>query len=87
MARLRLVAEKNESGRKKEGRFACPTQVARGYQVRLEFSDAGTEGPWQLYWLFEGSDVERVAFDSFDSSVMRMYRILPPEPLDYTYPW
>jgi hypothetical protein len=63
------------------------TQVARGYQVRLESSDTGAEGPWQLYWLFEGSDVERVAFDSFDSSVMRMYRILPPEPLDYTYPW
>ena len=63
------------------------TWVARGYQVRLESSDTGAEGPWQLYWLFEGSDVERVAFDSFESSVMRMYRILPPEPLDYTYPW
>jgi hypothetical protein len=63
------------------------TRVARGYQVRLESSDTGAEGPWQLYWLFEGSDVERVAFDSFESSVMRMYRILPPEPLDYTYPW
>jgi hypothetical protein len=63
------------------------TRVARGYQVRLESSDTGAEGPWQLYWLFEGSDVEGVAFDSFDASVMRMYRILPPEPLDYTYPW
>lgn len=63
------------------------TRVARGYQVRLESSDTGAAGPWQLYWLFEGADVERVAFDSFDSSVMRMYRILPPEPLDYTFPW
>jgi hypothetical protein len=63
------------------------TQVARGYQVRLESSDTGVAGPWRLYWLFEGSDVEGVAFDSFDSSVMRMYRILPPEPLDYTFPW
>ena len=24
---------------------------------------------------------------SFDASVMRMYRILPPEPLDMTFPW
>jgi hypothetical protein len=63
------------------------TRVARGYQVRLESSDTGVAGPWRLYWLFEGSDVERVAFDSFDSSVMRMYRILPPEPLDLTFPW
>lgn len=63
------------------------TQVARGYQVRLEYSDTGAAGPWQLYWLFEGADVERIAFDSFDASVMRMYRILPPEPLDYTFPW
>ena len=63
------------------------TRVSRGYQVRLEYSDTGVAGPWQLYWLFEGSDVERVAFDSFDTSVMRMYRILPPEPLDFTFPW
>jgi hypothetical protein len=63
------------------------TRVSRGYQVRLEYSDTGVAGPWQLYWVFEGSDVERVAFASFDSSVMRMYRVLPPEPLDFTFPW
>lgn len=66
---------------------ALTTTVPRGYQVRLEYSDAGAAGPWQPYWTFEGSDVERTAFDSFDASVMRMYRILPPEPLDFTYPW
>ena len=63
------------------------TRVARGYQVRLESSDAGAAGPWRTYWIFEGADTERYAFDSFDASVMRMYRILPPEPLDYTFPW
>ena len=63
------------------------TRVARGYQVLLECSDTGAAGPWRPYWRFEGADVERVTFDSFDASVMRMYRILPPEPLDYTYPW
>jgi Calx-beta domain len=63
------------------------TRVARGYQVRLESSDTGVAGPWRTYWIFEGADTERYAFDSFDASVMRMYRILPPEPLDYTFPW
>ena len=63
------------------------TPVARGYQVRLESSDTGAAGPWRPYWIFEGADTERYAFDSFDASVMRMYRILPPEPLDYTFPW
>jgi hypothetical protein len=63
------------------------TRVARGYQVRLESSDTGAAGPWRPYWIFEGADTERYAFDSFDSSVMRMYRILPPEPLDLTFPW
>lgn len=63
------------------------TQVARGYQVLLECSDTGAAGPWRPYWRFEGADVERVTFDSFDASVMRMYRIRPPEPLDLTFPW
>ena len=63
------------------------TRVARGYQVLLECSDTGAAGPWRPYWRFEGSDVERVTFDSFDASVMRMYRIRPPEPLDMTFPW
>ena len=63
------------------------TRVARGYQVLLECSDTGAAGPWRPYWRFEGADVERVTFDSFDASVMRMYRILPPEPLDMTFPW
>jgi len=63
------------------------TRVTRGYQVRVESSDTGALGPWRPYWIFEGADTERYAFDSFDASVMRMYRILPPEPLDYTFPW
>jgi hypothetical protein len=63
------------------------TRVARGYQVLLECSDTGAAGPWRPYWRFEGADVARVTFDSFDASVMRMYRILPPEPLDMTFPW
>jgi len=66
---------------------ALTTTVPRGYQVRLEYSDAGAAGPWKPFGTFEGSDVERTAFDSIDASVMRMYRILPPEPLDFTYPW
>ena len=63
------------------------TRVTRGYQVRLESSDTGVAGPWRPHWIFEGADTERYAFDSFDASVMRMYRMLPPEPLDYTFPW
>jgi hypothetical protein len=55
--------------------------------VLLESSDTGAAGPWRPYWLFEGADTERYAFDSFDASVMRMYRILPPKPLDMTFPW
>ncbi len=61
--------------------------VERGYQVRVEYSDDGVTGPWQLYWILEGADTERSAFDSFDASAMRMYRSLPPEPLDFTFPW
>ena len=63
------------------------TMVPRGYQVRLEYSDAGVGGPWQLYWILEGADVERIVFNRFDASVMRMFRILPPEPLNMTLPW
>jgi hypothetical protein len=63
------------------------TMVPRGYQVRLEFSDQSLAGPWQLYWIFQGADVERTAFNRFDASLMRMFRILPPEPLDITLPW
>lgn len=62
-------------------------RVPRGYQVRLEYSDAGVGGPWQLYWVMEGADVERTVFNRFDASVMRMFRILPPEPLSMTLPW
>jgi len=63
------------------------TEVPRGYQVRLEYSDNGLEGPWNLYWIFEGADTERVAFNRFDSATMRMFRIQPPEPLQWTFPW
>lgn len=61
--------------------------VPRGYQVRVEHSDNGTEGPWQVTWILEGADTERVAFNSFSTSAMRIFRALPPEPLSYTYPW
>lgn len=61
--------------------------VPRGYQVRLEHSDDGPAGPWQVTWILEGSDTERFAFNSFSASAMRMFRALPPEPLSYTYPW
>jgi hypothetical protein len=63
------------------------TTVPRGYQARLEYSDNGIAGPWQLYWIFEGADTERMTFNSYDASAMRMFRILPPEPLDFTFPW
>jgi hypothetical protein len=62
-------------------------EVPRGYQVRVEHSDNGTEGPWQMTWILEGADTERTAFNSFAASAMRMFRALPPEPLSYTYPW
>jgi hypothetical protein len=81
-----LVISEYDNGGGQRG-VMLKTQVARGYQVRLESSDAGAAGPWRPYWIFEGADTERYAFDSFDASVMRMYRILPPEPLDYTFPW
>jgi hypothetical protein len=81
-----LVISEYDNGGGQRG-VMLKTQVARGYQVRLESSDAGAAGPWRTYWIFEGADTERYAFDSFDASVMRMYRILPPEPLDYTFPW
>ena len=63
------------------------TRVPRGYQVRLEYSDSGMEGPWQPYWTFEGADTERITFNSFKASLQRMFRILPPEPLELTFPW
>lgn len=66
---------------------ALSTMVPRGYQVRLEYSDTGATGPWNLYWIFEGADVERMTFNSFDSSLNRLFRIQPPEPLDRTFPW
>jgi hypothetical protein len=75
-----------ESGEGRRG-VMLSTMVPRGYQVRLEYSKNGASGPWQTYWILEGSDSERTTFDSFESSVMRMYRILPPEPLDFTFPW
>jgi hypothetical protein len=63
------------------------TTVPRGYKVRLEYSENGVEGPWQVAWVIEGADTERFVFDSYETSAMRMYRLLPPEPLDLTFPW
>jgi Calx-beta domain len=83
-AELSIRGNTNDTG---ERGVQLSTQVPRGYQVRLEYSDNGAAGPWQLYWILEGADTERYAFNNFDASVMRMFRILPPEPLDYTFPW
>ena len=66
---------------------AISTLVPRGYQVRLEYSDTGVEGPWKVAWILQGADVERIAFNRFDASLMRMFRLQPPEPLDMTLPW
>lgn len=79
------IAETSPDGN--ERGVVLSTQVPRGYQVRLEYSDNGLEGPWNLYWIFEGADTERVAFNRFDSATMRMFRIGPPEPLQWTFPW
>ena len=81
-----LIISQYDAGGGQRG-VMLSTRVARGYQVLLECSDTGAAGPWRPYWRFEGADTERYAFDSFDASVMRMYRILPPEPLDTTFPW
>jgi hypothetical protein len=81
-----LIISQYDAGGGQQG-VMLSTRVARGYQVLLECSDTGAAGPWRPYWRFEGADTERYAFDSFDASVMRMYRILPPEPLDTTFPW
>lgn len=76
-------------GSKGEGQrgVALSTMVPRGYQVLLEFSDSSLVGPWQPYWIFHGSDVEQTTFNHFDASLMRMFRIQPPQPLDITLPW
>jgi hypothetical protein len=81
---LSISVSTNDTG---ERGVQLSTQVPRGYQIRLEYSDNGVAGPWQLYWIFEGADTERYAFNTFDASVMRMFRILPPEPLNMTFPW
>jgi hypothetical protein len=81
-----LSISEYETGDGRRG-VAVSTTVPRGYQVRLEYSENGIAGPWQPSWILEGADVERFAFDSYDSSTMRMYRILSPEPLDFTFPW
>ncbi|MFM8359508.1 MAG: hypothetical protein ACKOET_13245, partial [Verrucomicrobiota bacterium] len=83
-APLEILEGSSEGG---ERGVVLTTRVPRGYQVRLEYSDAGVEGPWQPYWVYQGSDVERTAFNRFDASLMRMFRIQPPEPLDMTLPW
>jgi hypothetical protein len=61
--------------------------VPRGYQVPLEYSDSGAGGPWKPYRTLEGADTERCTFDTLDASIMRMFRALAPEPMDYTFPW
>jgi hypothetical protein len=83
---VELSIREYENGSVERG-VQLSAMVPRGYQVRVEHSDNGTEGSWQVTWILEGSDVERVAFSSFAASAMRMFRALPPEPLSYTFPW
>lgn len=64
------------------------TRVTRGFQQRLEYSDKGLEGPWEILTVLLGQDGESYAFDQYEESFgMRMYRSVPPEPLELTLPW
>lgn len=63
-------------------------RVPRGFQQRVEYSDAGVEGPWQILTVLLGQEGESTAFDSYEASFgMRMYRSVPVDPLELTLPW
>ncbi|MBN9689775.1 MAG: hypothetical protein J0M24_06020 [Verrucomicrobia bacterium] len=63
-------------------------RVPRGFQQRIEYSDAGVEGPWQILTVLLGQEGESTAFDSYEASFgMRMYRSVPVDPLELTLPW
>lgn len=63
-------------------------RVPRGFQQRLEYSDSGLEGPWQVLTVILGQEGEATAFDSYEASFgMRMYRAIPADPLELTLPW
>jgi len=64
------------------------TRVPRGFQQRLEYSDKGLEGPWDILTVVLGQEGESFAFDQYEESFgMRMYRSVRPEPLELTLPW
>lgn len=64
------------------------TRVPRGFQQRFEYSDKGLEGPWDILTVVLGQEGESFAFDQYEESFgMRMYRSVPPEPLELTLPW
>lgn len=64
------------------------SRVPRGFKQRLEYSDQGVDGPWEILMVLPGQDGDSTAFDQYEESFgMRMYRSLPPEPLELTLPW
>jgi Calx-beta domain len=64
------------------------TRVPRGFQQRFEYSDKGLQGPWEILTVSLGQDGEAFAFDQYEESFgMRMYRSVPPEPMELTLPW
>lgn len=64
------------------------SRVPRGFQQRLEYSDQGLDGRWEILTVLLGQGGDSTAFDQYEESFgMRMYRSLPPEPLELTLPW
>jgi hypothetical protein len=66
------------------------SRVPRGFKQRLEYSDQGLDGPWEILTVLPGPDGDSTAFGQYEQSFgmrMRMYRSLPPEPLELTLPW
>lgn len=62
--------------------------VPRGFQQRIEYTETGLEGPWQILTVLLGQEGESLAFDSYEESFgMRMYRSVPFDPLELTLPW
>ena len=62
--------------------------VPRGFQQRIEYTETGLEGPWQILTVLLGQEGETLAFDSYEESFgMRMYRAVPFDPLELTLPW
>ena len=64
------------------------TRVPRGFQQLFEYSNKGLDGPWEILTVSLGQDGDAYAFDQYEESFgMRMYRTVPPAPLESTLPW